>query len=223
MKFSEEFMKPFNGRVRKGFTEMQDKGFSTKKGSSTLLSPSDQRVYYVYICYVDSEPKYIGMGKGKRYLHCVSGKSSCSELNRDFHAGKSLVVEKIEEELTQQEASALEVELIFEYSDYNLYNKQVYPSLASQPMISKINGIKIKEKQEPKELFKQIAKVSPNITEHNFENLNYWLHECGLTLYIAEVGKTKTLVLDKKYSKAFDYLHAGCSNFPCCDINGCGS
>ena len=220
MKISKDFMKPFNGRVRKGFAEMRDAGLSTTRGNQDVLSAVDQHIYYVYACYVDEILRYIGMGKGARFKHCTSGKSSCPELNRDYHAGKSFRVEKIEEGMTQSDAFLLEMTLIDDGVD--LYNKLVCPSMASQPMLSKVNGIKVKQKQDPKELIKQIVKVSPNITEHNFENLSYWLHECGLTLYIAEVGSTKTLVLDKRFSKAFDYIHTGCQNYPNCDTGGCG-
>lgn len=222
MKFSKEFMKPFNGRVQEGFKEMIEKGLNPQNRDDKPLSDKEQRVYYVYACYVDDELRYIGMGKGARYKHCISGKSSCSELNRDFHAGKVLRVEKIETKLTQREAANLEADLIDEYMEEGLYNKLVYPSVASQPLISKVVGVTVKQKQDPKELMKQIAKVSPNITEYDFENLKYWLEKCGLHMCIAEVGTVNTLVLDKQFVRAFDYLHTGCVNYPNCDLVGCG-
>jgi len=40
--------------------------------------------YYVYIVFVDGQPKYVGKGKGDRYKHAISGASSVPELNRDF-------------------------------------------------------------------------------------------------------------------------------------------
>lgn len=223
MKFSKEFMRPFNGRVREGFKEMKEKGLKPQNRDAKPLSDKEQKVYYVYACYVDDDIRYIGMGKGTRYKHCMSGKSSCSELNRDFHAGKSLRVEKIESDLTQVEAANLEVDLINEYMDRGLYNKLVYPSAASQPLISKVTGVIVNQEQDPKELMKQVVKVSPNITEYDFENLNYWLEKCGLHMCIAKVGGVNTLVLDKPFVRAFDYLHTGCINYPNCDLLGCGS
>ena len=37
---------------------------------------------YVYICYLNDQPVYVGKGTGKRYLHCTSGKSSNARLNK---------------------------------------------------------------------------------------------------------------------------------------------
>ena len=37
---------------------------------------------YVYVCYINKIPVYVGKGTGKRYLHCMSGKSSNPQLNQ---------------------------------------------------------------------------------------------------------------------------------------------
>lgn len=212
-------MKPFNGRVEKRTRDYTQEELVKKQ---MPLSPEHQCVYYVYKCYVDDELRYIGMGKGNRYKHCNSGKSSCSELNRDFHEGKVFRIEKVKEKLTENAASELEMELIWENEGKGIYNKLMHANLASQPMISKVAGITLKEKTKPEALYKQIAKISPDINEYDFENLAYWLHRCELNMYLVDVGATKALVLDKPFTKAFDYLHLGCPNFPCCDIAGCG-
>lgn len=212
-------MKPFNGRIETSKLRTTEE---ERLKMNTPVSPVDQCIYYVYQCFVEGELKYIGMGKGGRINHCTSGKSSCPELNRDFHAGKTLTVVKIQDKITKQEASRLEMDLIWENEGKGIYNKLMHANMASQPMISKVAGIKISEKQKPEDLYRQLAKVSPDIDEHSFENLMHWLHRCSLTMYVASVGTTKTLVLDKAYSKGFDHLHAGCPNFPCCDVAGCG-
>lgn len=80
--------------------------------------------YYVYVCFVDGDVKYIGMGKGDRYKHCTSGTSSCAELNRDFFTGKELRVEIIHHSLTKNEAAYKEAEVIAQYDFTQLYNKQ---------------------------------------------------------------------------------------------------
>ena len=74
------------------------------------LSDKHQRIYYVYVCKVDGVPKYVGMGKGGRWKHCVSGKSSCSELNRNFqlvvgHVCGIMVTLKTPHQDTTQERS----------------------------------------------------------------------------------------------------------------------
>lgn len=221
MKVSKDFMRPFNGRVTEGrdvLTPEQKK----KRADKNPILPEVQKVYYVYQCFVDGELKYIGMGKGNRYQHCKSGKSSCIQLNKDFHDGKDIEVVFYEKGLTQAEASAVETDLIWDYKDSGIYNKQMYPNMASQPLISKIVGVKVKEKQDPLEIYKQIVKVSPNVDEFNFENLLHWMKRCDLHFQIAEIGTTKTLVVDKAHSKAFDYLHTGCPNWPNCSTVGCG-
>lgn len=219
MKISKDFMDPWKKKIERPNRETTEE---EKLKMKTPVSPENQRVYYVYVCHVDGILKYIGMGKGIRYKHCMSGKSSCSELNRDFHEGKSIVVTKVAEKLIQSEAKEIETDMIWEEKDNGIYNKQINPSAASQPLLSKVRGIFLDEKASHEDFYKQLAKVSPDIDEHSYENLHHWLHRCGLTMYLASAGNNKVLVLDKRYSDSFSYLHAGCPNFPNCSIAGCG-
>ncbi len=80
--------------------------------------------YYVYACVVDNQIKYIGMGKGDRYKHCMSGTSSCPELNRDFFSGKEMSVEIIKHSMSRTEAAYAEAECISNLPFEQLYNKQ---------------------------------------------------------------------------------------------------
>lgn len=220
MKISKEFMDPWKKKIERPNRKTTEE---ERIKMQTPVSPEHQKIYYVYTCHVDGVLRYIGMGKGIRYKHCTSGKSSCSELNRDFHEGKDVVVTKVAEKLTQSEAHAIETDMIWEEKDNGIYNKQLNPSAASQPLLSKVRGVVIDQDAKHEDFYKQLAKVSPDIDEHSYENLSHWLHRCGLTIHLASVGNNKTLVLDKRYSDSFSYLHAGCPNFPNCAIVGtCG-
>lgn len=92
--------------------------------------------YYVYGCFVDKTLKYVGMGKGNRYKHCTSGKSSCPELNRDFYAGKKLHVELFAENLDRVSALHLESEFIDKIMIYIIRKQdlQVLRSLISKEL-----------------------------------------------------------------------------------------
>ena len=71
-------------------------------------------VYYTYRVDVDGECFYIGMGKGCRIKHCLSGVSQNYELNKlHFNpAGKVIECYKVEEGLSKQEATIKEKSLI---------------------------------------------------------------------------------------------------------------
>jgi len=56
-----------------------------------------QNNYYVYTAKVDGVLRYIGIGKGSRDNHCVSGKSSCVELNRSLFNGADNLLEMQEQ------------------------------------------------------------------------------------------------------------------------------
>lgn len=38
--------------------------------------------YYLYVCYYNGVPVYVGKGKGDRWIHCLSGKSSNAKINQ---------------------------------------------------------------------------------------------------------------------------------------------
>ncbi len=75
------------------------------------------------MCTVDGVVKYVGMGKKGREQHCLSGKSSCAELNRDFFANKTLAVHQYFYNISKQEAEKKERELIKAIGLDNLYNR----------------------------------------------------------------------------------------------------
>lgn len=79
--------------------------------------------YYVYKVSVDSEVRYIGYGKGDRYLHCYSGRSSCVLLNRDYFFDKDIDVFIYIDNLSKEQAKQYEKEVIEEYKQHCLYNK----------------------------------------------------------------------------------------------------
>jgi len=79
--------------------------------------------YYVYVCYVDDIVRYVGKGKGNRYKHCVSGKSTCAELNKALFTGSELSVERVFMGLSEEQAFAWEQEVIDGIGLDNLYNK----------------------------------------------------------------------------------------------------
>ena len=86
---------------------------------------------YVYSVFVDGEKKYIGRGVGLRYMHPLSGKSSCALLNRDFFKGRLIQVVCTHNNLSKRHAVSIEAEMIG-YLVYlalhdgeEVYNKQV--------------------------------------------------------------------------------------------------
>lgn len=81
---------------------------------------------YVYICYLNDVPVYVGKGTGKRYKHCKSGKSSNSKLNEAFYkyGAEALDVRIIFYDLYDDVALALERDLVksLTYQDFELFN-----------------------------------------------------------------------------------------------------
>ena len=78
--------------------------------------------YYVYCCYVDNEPRYIGMGSGSRYKHCISGKSSSQEVNRAYFSAKIIDVVIIWDNLDKEDAQSREGYLINSIGLDKLFN-----------------------------------------------------------------------------------------------------
>lgn len=79
-----------------------------------------QNQYYVYVCYVNQKPVYVGKGKGSRYKHCTSGKSHNLKLNQALlEYGKEAFETKfIYEYLDEQESLRLERKLIISLLNY---------------------------------------------------------------------------------------------------------
>lgn len=91
--------------INKSLLKMRDKGFC------------------VYMALVEGTAVYVGEGLQDRWKHCLSGASSCAELNRDYYQGKPMEVYIISEGITKEEAQQLEDEIV-----YNLrpkYNRRI--------------------------------------------------------------------------------------------------
>ena len=73
-----------------------------------------KNVYYVYMWYYKNELVYVGKGKGARWQHGNSGKSSCYELNKIhfLEGNENLRVEFEKKNLSNKEALDLEDLLI---------------------------------------------------------------------------------------------------------------
>ncbi|WPJ20601.1 hypothetical protein vBPFY1MI_118 [Pseudomonas phage vB_PF_Y1-MI] len=69
---------------------------------------------YVYVGEYNGQLVYVGKGKGTRFEHLNSGRSSCYEANRLHFAGGRLNVYKVVDGLTDGEAYELEQFIIFE-------------------------------------------------------------------------------------------------------------
>ena len=92
------------------------------------INEANGTCYYVYIVFVDGEPKYAGKGKGERYKHAVSGTSSVPELNRDFFNNKEIEVGIFfnDRKMTEERAIECERDVIGSLNCYyELYNKIV--------------------------------------------------------------------------------------------------
>lgn len=81
---------------------------------------------YVYICYLNGNPVYVGKGTGKRYLHCKSGKSNNFQLNQTVftYGADSLDVQIPYYNLYDDQALYLERKLINKFIDegFHLFN-----------------------------------------------------------------------------------------------------
>jgi len=168
---------------------------------------SDKR-YYVYACYVDNEMKYVGMGKGLRYKHCVSGSSSCAELNKDFYAGKEMRVEKLHKDLNKVEADALEEDLIRNNFE-NLYNKVVkYQKPPSKPSVESKQNFTILASTwslgKDKEFFDSFM-MSKGLDAESVSRIEDPLIQLGLCLYIVkDTTSSPIIVIDKRKDSAVE-------------------
>ena len=158
--------------------------------------------YYVYICYVENAIRYVGMGKGNRYKHCVSGKSSCSELNKDFHAGKNMRVEIFKDSLTENDARLLEAYLV-EQNIEGLYNKVVHQTKRSVPSSKRIKDLKLLYSnwatgEDEVKFEKFVLDRGISCESRNYLEMVDILTQAGLAIYVAELpSKAKILVIDK--------------------------
>lgn len=150
--------------------------------------------YYVYGCFIENILKYVGMGKGNRYKHCTSGKSSCSELNRDFHAGKNLVVEFFAKNISRVEALHLEAKLISENKE-SLYNKKEGLKSLESPNLKRTLNYKSPSFSE---IEAKISSMANTITDEQISKVYEILVMAGLDFYLVESGNKSTmLVIDK--------------------------
>jgi len=74
------------------------------------------KMYYVYLAYLDDVPRYVGFGKRDRYKHVNSGVSSVRELN--FHVlkyDKKFRIEFLKTNLSKSDAQKYEIKFIKQY------------------------------------------------------------------------------------------------------------
>lgn len=64
--------------------------------------------HYIYYVYYQGVVVYVGRGKGKRYMHPNSGKSSCRELNKLHFLGTVFEVEIVEDSLSYEQSKISE-------------------------------------------------------------------------------------------------------------------
>jgi len=181
--------------------------------------------YYVYECHVDGVLRYIGMGKGNRYKHCTSGKSSCSELNRDFHEGKSMEIVKVKEKMTKMDALMYEADLIIKTE--GLYNIKRDISFGQIPDFKRSSKYKVVgsvyDKKTKPLLLKLLGEKASEMTEEGFNKLRRSLSECGLEISMVKYeNASPILILDRTEVSDYEIAHLGCPNYPNCDIGGCG-
>lgn len=163
-------------------------------------------IYYVYVCKVDGDVKYVGMGKRDRYKHCTSGVSSCPELNRDFFAGKVMEVEIVQKGLSEQDAKNLEAEMIGKDID-RLYNRVIKHNPIVKPNSRAIRDLKIVgsywslDEKEKKNYNDKVEGLFPDKeTEALILEI---LTQAGLGMFIVELPtKTRMLIVDKIDEKA---------------------
>lgn len=107
--------------------------FSTNIPENLFDKFSSMAHYYVYVCKLEGVVVYVGKGTRSRMNHCLSGKSSCRELNALVAEGRDLTVEKIADNLTEEMATYLEDSYITAMinSGINLFNKALPQTVKS--------------------------------------------------------------------------------------------
>jgi hypothetical protein len=182
--------------------------------------------YYVYECRVDGILKYIGMGKGKRLNHCNSGKSHVSELNKDFHEGKTMEVVKIKEGLTKSQALQYEWEQITLAE--GLYNKRKDIDYTSIADIKRSTQYKVlasmsDPKTKPK-LLKLLGNKAEEMTDEKYRKMRKDLGSMGLDMYLVQYeGANPIIILDRAECSNYEIYHLGCPHYPnCFQVGDCG-
>lgn len=180
--------------------------------------------FYVYACKVDGVVRYIGMGSGTRYKHCLSGTSSCAELNRDFFEGRTLEVEKVKKGLTKQEAEELEESMISDQFEA-LYNKVVRSYRRGKTAnVLKRTRVKVVADSFIDHDKRQDFLDLMDIDERAFEDITETLISYEKQLYIVQDGNTRSVVIDDINFKGFrktPEAHTCCPTFPFCTPENC--
>lgn len=124
--------------TRTGKEHLLPEVFSNNIPENLFDKFSDMTHYYVYVCKLDGKVVYVGKGTRDRLNHCLSGKSSCPELNVFVKTGRDLVVEKIADNLTEEMATYLEESYIIAMisSGANLFNKSLPKAIKNDKNIA---------------------------------------------------------------------------------------
>jgi len=173
---------------------------------------SEVQKHYVYACYVDDEIKYIGHGVGMRYKHCLMGTSSCGELNRDFYAGKTLIVKKLHKGLSKKEAEKIEEQLIRDNFE-NVYNKVIkYTPRQSIPNVQRKKGYTVLANTwslgDEEKYYNEFLQ-SKGLDDKRISKIEDSLCLTGLCLYIVKDGTSSPMiVIDKVKDSDVEKWHA---------------
>lgn len=154
-------------------------------------------IYYVYQCEVEGVIRYIGKGKGDRSYHCISGKSSCAQLNKDFHEGKNMVVTKLIKNICEFDAIEIESKLIIKHRD-TLYNKTLGKERKLPNSIVKSKTVKIVGEGMDDKVVTTLMTKNEWMDENIVLELYGTLSMLGLDIFLVEGIYGKCLVIDNE-------------------------
>ncbi len=137
--------------------------------------------YYVYKVYVEGTLRYVGKGKGMRYKHAVSGRSSSVQLNRDYLEGKGIQVKLFKWGLSSENALKEEDKLISENFD-SLYNKMKSISSRDKATLPKAS--------EDREDFAEVVRFISKL-HHKYQKAVGALYLCK-----GELSKAKKVLIE---------------------------